>query len=206
MKKLYADRTWKKIQSENRIFYYVNEPSRNMTSHRHFSLWIPAEYISKIAELFYKFFNDHQIHIYTTKIPHNFKKIQNTNVFANEHIRLEKCDHEIKYYALKYLKQLKNEDDSPSDTALWYFYHGITAFTTSRSTVPMGIYRKVKKYGSVYSMTKKYQNYSLFAWTNIGNNKLEKILDTQKIMWYTPKYQLVNNKKNPRSQEGYHDF
>ena len=92
-------------------------------------------------------------------------------------------------YILKTLDDLRDDNDKLTALTLWYVYHGISRFYTSRTFLSLEIYRKLKGMYSLNELKESYDNEEISIYFNTQTNKIAKIENEYGII-YTPK--LVN--------------
>jgi len=135
LKKIFDDSLYKNINSNDRCYFRVTEPHKNGTPHIHMSLFVPNSSKDSITKALTRLF------------PAPLGKIET------------EVNSPVKYlmkYVLKTLDDLREEDSTTSNLTLWYLYHGISRFYTSRTFVSLEIYRKLKGMYKLEELTKKY--------------------------------------------------
>ncbi|NBK99114.1 MAG: hypothetical protein EOM50_14055 [Erysipelotrichia bacterium] len=131
----------KKKYGERMIFMRTYEPHIDGTPHAHLVAFIPPEFKERFVNVAKGYFSDSKFDIKT-----EFDGDRG-GVIA---------------YILKYiLKSFENAKDGKLDTvACWYAYHQIRRFTTSRTLVPLSVFRRVQKVEflqDMYKTTKEYK-------------------------------------------------
>ena len=131
----------KKKYGERMIFMRTYEPHIDGTPHAHLVAFIPPEFKERFVNVAKGYFSDSKFDIKT-----EFDGDRG-GVIA---------------YILKYiLKSFENAKDGKLDTvACWYAYHQIRRFTTSRTLVPLSVFRRVQKaefLQDMYKTTKEYK-------------------------------------------------
>jgi hypothetical protein len=149
-------RSYRDIPHELRSYFWANEPHKDGTPHKHVLFLIPEQniqkFVSDIEELF----------------PHPLAKV--VTEVKNAKAYLMK-------YILKTFDDQRNDQDI-TDLTLWYLHHGIQRFNTSRTLVPLIIYRPLaRKYHedsrfSLLSLTKLWNNGEIEVTIDPDTNRL----------------------------------
>lgn len=140
---------------ERLIYMRTCEPQIDGSLHTHIMAFVPKEYKDRFINL----------------VKGYFKTITDVKTDFDEDIG------GVIAYILKYiLKSFTNgKDGSLDDVGYWYAKHQIRRFTTSRTLVPMSIYRKLRhkeEYRDLMEMTKYYK---------IGRIQIEVTYDKWKL-------------------------
>lgn len=154
------------------IYMRTYEPHVDGTPHAHLVVFIPPEFKERFCEVAKGFFNESRFDIKT---------------------EFDGDIGGVVSYILKYiLKSFENSKKGYMDeTAIWYAYHGIRRFTTSRTLIPLTIFRKINKHGDfkdMYRQTLRYKDgafqldYSYHPLTAIYKNISELENTDYKIM------------------------
>ena len=136
LKKLFDDRSYKNINKQDRCYFRVTEPHKDGTPHIHMSLFVPKDSKESIVKALARIF------------PAPLGKIET------------EVNSPVKYlmkYVLKTLDDLREEDSEISNLTLWYLYHGISRFYTSKTFVRLEIYRKLRGMYNLQELTQKYE-------------------------------------------------
>jgi len=138
-KQLRNDRSFRKdnVDKNDRIYIRVNEPHKDGTPHSHILLFVPSDSIPKIVKAFQRLF------------PQKTNKIE-TDI-----------NNPIGYmmkYVLKLLPKSKDENISIKNKYLnaWYSCHNILRFSTSRTLIPLYIYKFIYEAYNLYEATSLY--------------------------------------------------
>ena len=135
LKKFFDDRSYKKINKDDRCYFRVTEPHKDGTPHIHMSLFVPRDSKDSIVNALARIF------------PAPLGKIET------------EVNSPVKYlmkYVLKTLDDLREEDSEISNITLWYLYHGISRFYTSRTFVRLEVYRKLRGMYKLPELTQKF--------------------------------------------------
>jgi len=164
LKKLWDDRAYKNIDKKDRCYFRVTEPHKDGTPHLHVSLFVPKNKSERIVKSLKRLY------------PAPMGKIE-MNVKSP-----------VKYlmkYILKTLDDLR-EDSSVTNLTLWYLYHGISRFYTSRTFIALDIYRKLNGMYSLPELTELYENQIISVFIDSKTKKIHHIEDEHGII-YTQK-------------------
>jgi len=168
LKKFFDDRSYKSIEKSDRCYFRVTEPHKNGTPHIHMSLFVPSDNIKPILKALNRFF------------PAPLSEIE---------IEVRNPVSYLMKYVLKSLDDLRGKDAKITNLTLWYLYHGISRFYTSRTFVSLEVYRKLNGMYTLRDLTKDYLSEELSIYIDTTTNKIAKIENEYGII-YTPK--LVN--------------
>jgi hypothetical protein len=124
----------------------IYEPHKSGVPHLHAMLFLPHEYILKIKKRFYSYFMDLKT---WGKIKDTDKDIGALNIggLGFRYTWYKEKGGAVGYvmkYILKTFKDINNEDIQYA--VYWYVKHRIIRFLSSRSLIPLSIYRKVRYY------------------------------------------------------------
>jgi len=165
LKKFFDDRAYKSIEKENRVYFRVTEPHKNGTPHIHMSLFVPAENIEKIVKALSRLF------------PAPLGKIETS---VNSPVSY------LMKYVLKTLDDLRDENSDISNLTLWYLYHGISRFYTSRTFVSLEVYRRLNGMYKLQELTDAYHTHELSVYLYSGTNKIA-LIENEYGSLYVPK-------------------
>ncbi len=135
LKRFFDDRSYKSIEKHDRCYFRVTEPHKDGTPHVHMSLFIPEQNKETIVKSLNRLFPVPQSKIETD------------------------VDSPVAYlmkYVLKTLDDLREEDSKITNLTLWYLYHGISRFYTSRTFISLEVYRKLNGMYSLLDLSQKY--------------------------------------------------
>ncbi len=175
LKRLFDDRSFKNIDKDDRCYFRVTEPHKDGTPHLHISLFVPENKVESIVKALNRLF------------PAPLGKVE-TNVLSP-----------VKYlmkYVLKTLDDLREEGSEISNLTLWYLYHGISRFYTSRTFVALEVYRKLNGMYTLRSLTDDYRSGDLAVYINPKTRDITGIENEYGVI-YTPKpvnwYEKLNS-------------
>ncbi|MBA3025737.1 MAG: replication endonuclease [Sulfurimonas sp.] len=164
--KLFNQRSYRSIETDDRCFFRVIEPHKDGTPHLHMSLFVPADKVNSIVTSLNRLFPAPQSKIETdVKSPVSY----------------------LMKYVLKTLDDLRGDNSEKlTNLTLWYLYHGICRFYTSRTFVALEVYRKLNGMYTLRDLTKDYHSEDLQIYINTQTNKIAKI-DNEHGTIYTAK-------------------
>ena len=163
--KLFNERSYRSIDKDDRCYFRVTEPHKDGTPHIHMSLFVPEDKVTSIVKSL------------TRLYPAPLGKIE-TNVNSPVSYLMK--------YVLKTLDDLRDEKSDITNLTLWYLYHGISRFYTSRTFVALEVYRKLNGMYTLRDLTKDYHRQDLSIYINTETKKILKIENEFGVI-YTPK-------------------
>ena len=137
----------KKEYGERPIFMRTYEPHVDGTPHAHLVIFIPPAYRDRFVEVAQSYFNESRFDI---------------------KFDFDEGKGGVVAYILKYiLKSFKNAKDGKIDKiACWYSYYKIRRFTTSRTLIPLSVFRKInakKEFQNLLNATFMYKKNQIFV-------------------------------------------
>ncbi len=165
LSKLLKDRSYTDIDKSDKCFFRVTEPHKDGTPHLHISLFVLEKYVERIVKALNRFY------------PAPMGDIE-TNVKSP-----------VKYlmkYVLKTLDDLREEGSSTTNLTLWYLYHGISRFYTSRTFISLEIYRKLNGMYTLRDLTASYNDELISVQIDPETKEIKHIEDEHGII-YTAK-------------------
>lgn len=170
LKDFFNERSYRSIDKDDRCYFRVTEPHKDGTPHVHMSLFVPADKVQSIVNSVNRLFLAPLSKIET--------EVQSP----------------VKYlmkYVLKTLDDLREDTSKITNLSLWYLYHGISRFYTSRTFVALEVYRKLNGMYTLRDLTKNYHSEDLNVYIDTTTKKISKIdnehgtIYTQKpVNWY----------------------
>jgi len=168
--KLFNERSYRNIYKMDRCYLRVTEPHKNGTPHLHVSLFVPKENVKSIVKSLERLY------------PAPMGKVE-TDIKSPVSYLMK--------YVLKTLDDLRDDEEKITNLTLWYLYHGICRFYTSRTFVCLEAYRKLNGKYTLRELTRDYHSGELTIYTDTSTNKIVKIenyfgqLYSQKpVNWY----------------------
>jgi len=163
-RKFLAHRLFKDIKNkygERVIYMRTYEPMLDGTPHTHIVAFIPPEFKDRFVKIAKNYFSETRFDIKT-----DFKDDAG-GVVA---------------YILKYiLKSFANAKNGKLDlVGYWYAYYRIRRFTTSRTLIPLKIFRLINskpEFQSLYEVTKLYKNKDISISIALKNPEIYKVKD-----------------------------
>jgi len=140
---------FKKIRREyERGFHYIRtyEPHKSGVPHIHAMLFLPMKYIKPLEEKFNEYFTNKQ------RWGNNIKSLKYIYKFEGNFKGAVS-------YIMKYiLKTFKNADDETIQySSYWFLKHRVRRFLSSRTLIPLSIYRKIRHYFKSRGITQDLQ-------------------------------------------------
>ncbi len=164
-------RPLKDLQKKDRCYFRVTEPHKNGTPHLHIALYVPKDSIVRILNSIFAIYQFPQIEISSEFIPDNFQnKLYDKTVKRTVYKNAQKDNFGItslvkdplKYlmkYILKTLDDLREDKGDYTELTLWYIHNSVTRFFTSKTLVPLWIYRKINylpRFQDMFEASKAY--------------------------------------------------
>ena len=161
---IFNSRAYREIEKDNRCYFRVTEPHKDGTPHIHMSLFVPKDKKERIIKSLKRLY------------PAPLGQIE-TNI--------KKPVHYLMKYILKTFDDLR-DDKNISNLSLWYLYHGISRFYTSRTFVSLDIYRRLHGMYDLKDLTQKYKDEEISVYLYKDNNKIA-LIENEYGTLYTPK-------------------
>ncbi len=157
MQQITNDRAYSKIPKDMRLYFRVTEPHKDGTPHLHISFFMPPENVDAFVAMVKRKFPSPQSDIETN--------VQNPVNYLMK-------------YILKTLDDLRGNDENITDLTLWYIFHGINRFYTSRTLISLNVYRSVGGRYSLLELTRMYKDKELTVYYDPQNNKVMEVFDS----------------------------
>jgi hypothetical protein len=127
-------------------YFRVYEPHISSVPHLHAILFLPAKYILKVKKRFYNYFMDLKTWGKREDTKENIGA-SNIGGLGFRYTWYKEKGGAVGYIMKYVLKTFKNEDSEKIQHAVyWYVKHRVIRFLSSRSLVPLSVYRKVRYY------------------------------------------------------------
>ncbi len=165
LKRFFDDRSYKNINKNERCYFRVTEPHKDGTPHLHISLFVPRANVEKIVKALERLY------------PSPLGKIE-TDIQSPVSYLMK--------YILKTLDDLREDDTKITNLSLWYLYHGIARFYTSRTFVALDVYRKLNGKYTLIELTKEYLSQALSIYLDTTTKKVI-LIENEFGTLYTPK-------------------
>ena len=165
LRKLFNERSYRSIDKDDRCYFRVTEPHKDGTPHVHMSLFVPADKVEGIVKSVNRLF------------PAPLSKIET------------EIDSPVSYlmkYVLKTLDDLRDDSEKITNLTLWYLYHGISRFYTSRTFMSLDVYRKLNGMYTLIDLTKSYLNEDINVYIDTTTKKVV-LIENEYGTLYTPK-------------------
>ena len=199
-----SDRSFRDIDSDNRIYFRVTEPHKSGTPHIHISLWIPEENVSKFVKAVHRFYPAPRADVATSYIPSEFKLFEKgykqsgswmpaykLSEDSTGYIRLQ-IEDTIGYlmkYIYKSLDDLR-EDKGVTELTMWYIHHGLCRFYTSRTLMSLDVYRSLGGMFSLLALTSHYKDEEIVVYLDMETRKPRVIEWNGSVLWSKQDYEL----------------
>ncbi len=154
LRKLHNEPSYRKIAKDDRCYFRVTEPHKDGTPHLHISLFMPEEYVSGFVNSINRIY------------PAPASKIV---------LDVRSPVHYLMKYILKTLDDLRRDNDKLTSLSLWYVYHGISRFYTSRTFVSLDIYRNLKGLYTLEELTQSYNSNEISVYLDVKTSKVVRI-------------------------------
>lgn len=135
--KLYNERSYRNIDKDDRCYFRVTEPHADGTPHVHVSYFMPEIYKDAFVKSINRLYPSPQSKIV---------------------LDVDSPVHYLMKYILKTLDDLREDNDKLTSLTLWYVYHGISRFYTSRTFLSLDIYRKLNGMYTLNELKESYMN------------------------------------------------
>ena len=163
--KLFNERSYRNIDKDDRCYFRVTEPHKDGTPHLHISLFVPADSVDSIVKSLKRLY------------PAPLGKIE-TEVNSPVSYLMK--------YVLKTLDDLRDDTDKITNLTLWYLYHGISRFYTSRTFVSLEVYRKLNGMYTLRELTSNYHTQDIRIYTDTTTKKIV-LIENEFGTIYVPK-------------------
>lgn len=155
---------YSKIPKNDRCYFRSIEPHKSGVPHTHVSFFIPEERVQAFKEMLerYSVRWKTQIHIET--------EVRNPVSYVMK-------------YILKSFDDLRVGGKGITDLSLWYIYHGIPRFYTSRTMISLSVYRKLNGRYTIFELTEMRKNGALGVFLD-ENNDIAMIQNEYEVLYY----------------------
>ncbi|UCN00058.1 replication endonuclease [Sulfurimonas sp. SWIR-19] len=164
LKRFYMDRSYTSIDKKERCYFRVTEPHEDGTPHVHMSLFVPKDKQERIIKALKRLY------------PAPMGQIETD---------IRKPVHYLMKYVLKTFDDLR-EDKNISNLTLWYLYHGISRFYTSRTFVNLEIYRRLQGKYELKELTEAYRREEVNIYYYKDSDKIA-LIENEYGTLYVPK-------------------
>jgi len=164
LKKFFKDRSYTSIDKSERCYFRVTEPHKDGTPHIHMSLFIPKDKQERVIKALNRLYSAPLGQVETD---------------------IRKPVHYLMKYVLKTFDDLR-DDKNISNLTLWYLYHGISRFYTSRTFINLTVYRKLKGTYSLKDLSQAYRNEEINVYYYKDSDKIA-LIENEFGTLYTPK-------------------
>jgi hypothetical protein len=165
LKRFFKDRSYTSIDKKERCYFRVIEPHNDGTPHVHMSLFVPKDKVERIVKALERLY------------PAPMGQIETD---------IRKPVHYLMKYVLKTFDDLRDEEAKISNLTLWYLYHGISRFYTSRTFINLEIYRRLQGKYELKELTQAYLRQEVNVYYYKDTNKLA-LIENEFGTLYVPK-------------------
>ncbi len=206
--KIRKDRSFQDLDKDDRVYFRVTEPHKSGTPHLHISLWLPKEIVLRFVVSVHKFFPAPQADIATSFIPKGYElyeKVYKRNGKWNSGYKLHKdntgyiklqIDDSVSYlmkYIYKTLDDLR-DNKGITEITMWYIFHGICRFYTSRTLMSLNVYRPLGGSLGLLELTRHYREDTITVFLD-PETKQPKIIQytvdgEDRVLWRKKDFEL----------------
>jgi hypothetical protein len=151
LKRFLMDRSYTSINKQDRVYFRVTEPHKDGTPHIHVSLFVPEDRVDSIVMALKRLY------------PAPLGKVE-TNVESPVAYLMK--------YVLKTLDDLRDDSEKITNLTLWYLYHGICRFYTSRTFISLEVYRKLNGMYGLIDLTNSFHRGDVSVFQCTQTNKI----------------------------------
>ena len=198
------DRSWQGLDKEDRLYFRVTEPHKDGTPHLHISAWVPAYAVDRFVQAIHRLYPAPLADISTSYISDGYKLYDNvykrdgkwhsaykSSKDSKSYIKIQ-IDDTISYlmkYIYKTLDDLR-DDKGITDITMWYIYHGICRFYTSRTLISLNVYRPLNGRFDLLELTYHYQNDTVNVYLDPDTRQPKIIQYDDIILWNKKEFDL----------------
>lgn len=220
--KIRKDRSFQDLDKDQRVYFRVTEPHKDGTPHLHISLWLPKQNVSKFVQAVHRFYPSPLADIASTYIPSEYKLYErvyrqwdkHTNHFKwfdgykiheddKSYIKLQ-IEDSVAYlmkYIYKTLDDLR-ESKGITEITMWYIFHGICRFYTSRTLISLNVYRPLGGKLSLLELTQHYHDDIITVYLDIETKQPKIIQYDDCIIWNKKDFELKQYDKDDKPLHG----
>ncbi len=211
------DRAWKDLDKDDRIYFRVTEPHKDGTPHLHISAWVPKYAVARLVQAIHRLYPAPLADVSTSYIPDNYKLYPKVYKRDGRWHDAYKPDPDSKSYikvhidnAVSYLMKYiyKTLDDlrdgkGITEITMWYIYHGICRFYTSRTLISLNVYRPLagRFNFTLLELTQQYKDSVVTVWLDPETNQPKIIQYEDAIMWQKKDFELKQYDKDDRKPQ-----
>ena len=206
------DRSWQDLEKDDRLYFRVTEPHGDGTPHVHISAWIPKDAVSRFVQAIHRLYPAPMADVATSYIPDGYRLYEKAykrnnkwhsayqpNANAQSYIKIQIED--TVSYLMKYIyKTLDDLRDGKGITeiTMWYIYHGICRFYTSRTLISLNVYRPLNGQFGLLELTQHYKDDTISVWLDPETKQPRIIQYEDYIMWNKKDFELKQFDKDDR--------
>ena len=211
------DRAWKDLDKDDRIYFRVTEPHKDGTPHLHISAWVPKYAVARLVQAIHRLYPAPLADVSTSYIPDDYKLYPKVYKRDGRWHDAYKPDPDSKSYikvhidnAVSYLMKYiyKTLDDlrdgkGITEITMWYIYHGICRFYTSRTLISLNVYRPLagRFNFTLLELTQQYKDSVVTVWLDPETNQPKIIQYEDAIMWQKKDFELKEYDKDDKKPQ-----
>ncbi len=211
------DRAWKDLDKDDRIYFRVTEPHKDGTPHLHISAWVPKYAVARLVQAIHRLYPAPLADVSTSYIPDGYKLYSKVYKRDGRWQDAYKPDPDSKSYikvhidnAVSYLMKYiyKTLDDlrdgkGITEITMWYIYHGICRFYTSRTLISLNVYRPLagRFNFTLLELTQQYKDSIVTVWLDPETNQPKIIQYEDAIMWQKKDFELKEYDKDDKKTQ-----
>ncbi len=211
------DRAWKDLDKDDRIYFRVTEPHKDGTPHLHISAWVPKYAVARLVQAIHRLYPAPLADVSTSYIPDNYKLYSKVYKRDGRWHDAYKPDPDSKSYikvhidnAVSYLMKYiyKTLDDlrdgkGITEITMWYIYHGICRFYTSRTLISLNVYRPLagRFNYTLLELTQQYKDNTVTVWLDPETSQPKIIQYEDVIMWQKKEFELKQYDRDDRKPQ-----
>jgi len=213
--KIRDDRAWKDLDKDDRVYFRVTEPHKDGTPHLHISAWVPKYAVDRLVRAIHRLYPAPLADISTSYIPYGYELYEKVykrdgrwqsaykpSLESESYIKVHIED--TVSYLMKYIyKTLDDLRDGKGITeiTMWYIYHGICRFYTSRTLISLNVYRPLNGRFGLLELTQHYQDDTITVFLD-PDTKQPKIIQYEDIiMWKKKEFELKQYDRDDRKPQ-----
>jgi hypothetical protein len=206
------DRSWQDLEKDDRLYFRVTEPHGDGTPHVHISAWVPKNAVARLVEAIHRLYPAPMADIATSYIPNGYELYEKVykrdgkwhsaykpSADAESYIKIQ-IENTVSYlmkYIYKTLDDLR-DDKGITEITMWYIYHGICRFYTSRTLISLNVYRPLNGRFGLLELTQHYKDDTVTVWLDTDTKQPRIIQYEDFIMWNKKDFELKQFDKDDR--------
>lgn len=210
------DRAWKDLPKDDRIYFRVTEPHKDGTPHLHISAWVPKYAVARLVEAIHRLYPAPGADVSSSYIPEGYENYDNVykrdgkwcdaykpSLDSQSYIKvhIENAVNYLMKYIYKTLDDLR-DGKGITEVTMWYIYHGICRFYTSRTLISLNVYRPLAgRYNfTLLELTQQYKDDTVTVWLDPETKQPKIIQYEDAIMWQKKEFELKQYDKDDKKE------